>query len=120
MPLVDESFCLNNEHGFLSVNYNDHIAKTASGKICNNWLDMYRNGQTKYPYPDDIAGSRNYCRATTKELDENNKVDKGAWCWVSDTEWEYCTCNTGTCANNVHGNLPVGYQDPNSKYVVLL
>ena len=123
--LDDESICLNNHHGFLPLDYNGHIAISASDKNCKNWSEMKvklvnvinlaeKYGQTTvYPYPDDVVGSRNYCRATTKEVDENNKVDKGAWCWVSDTDWEYCTCNTGTCSNNVNGILPVGYQEQN-------
>jgi len=107
LSLVDESICLNNGNGLLPLNYNGHIARSASGKICKNWAEIT---EPVHALPADRAGSRNYCRATNVS---GSNTDKGAWCYVSNIKTEYCTCNTGTCSNNVNGNLPVGYQDQN-------
>ena len=86
----------------MPLDYNGEISKSAIGTTCKYWSDA----PNTFPYPTDIQGSRNYCRATTKVPNADGKKDHGAWCWVSATEWEYCVC-PGTCTNNLKGYLPV-------------
>jgi hypothetical protein len=66
--------------------YNGHINKTVSGRMCQRWASQVPH-QHNHQHEDFPERSMIYARSFCRNPD--NKAE-GPWCYTTEPVWEYC------------------------------